>query len=116
MYGDVIHSTEALIITLFSMGMVFLVLLFLSFILDIFKLGNKRKKATLIKKTEVPVKYEIKKEEVDDSELIAVIAAAIAMQTGQNPESIRIKRVQAVGNQTPAWTKAAIQDHMLSQL
>lgn len=115
MYGDVINFTESTVITLFSMGMVFAVLVFLSFMISILKLGNKQKPKQEIRKVEKVITAQRKEEEEDEQELIAVLAAAIAMETGQNPSQFRIRNIKKVEHQTAAWTRAAMQDHVASR-
>lgn len=115
MFGDYISMGESLIITLFSMGMVFLVLIFLSYVIGLLKLGNGTKK---VKNTSAKMEPELKKDEEkeDESELIAVLMAAIAAQTAQEPHTFRIRSIQRCSNNTAAWTKAAMEDHVASRL
>lgn len=72
--------------TLMGLGTVFLVLVFLMFIISLFKfiqIGGSKKKAAAPAPAAAPVPAPVvEEEEVDDLELIAVIAAAIAASEG----------------------------------
>lgn len=86
--------------TLLGMGTVFVVLIFLSFIISLFKyvpalLRKEEKKSVVPEKMEEAVKEE--KTEVspeDDTELIAVIAAAIAAVEGTSTDDFVVRSIK----------------------
>ena len=108
-----------LIVTLIGMGIVFIVLIFLVYLLEgirIFANKDKEKKEAKTIETieELPI-VEEKTEEKDDEELIAVITAAIAQLMGSQSNLV-IKSIIRISDQTPIWAKAGRQDQMLNRL
>ncbi len=109
-----------LIVTLVGMGIVFLVLIGLSYMLDGLKLVSK--KGNVEKKSEV-VELENSKESAtiadvsmeDEGELIAAISAALASYMGSNNKLV-VKSIRRVEGNTPAWAKVARQEQMLNRL
>jgi len=97
--------------TLMGMGVVFLVLILISFIIYLFTvfgdLGKKaaEKKASKIKKNE-PEKVEepVVEEYVDDTELVAVIAAAIASYEGTSADGVIVRSIRKV-NANNKWKR-----------
>ena len=85
--------------TLLGMGTVFAVLIFMSFIISLFKYvpGLLEKKSSKTKSNnEAPVNEtsaEVVDEEVDDTELIAVIAAAIAAAEGTSTDGFVVRSI-----------------------
>lgn len=109
-----------LIVTLVGMGVVFIVLIGLSYMLDVLKLFSKA--GTAEKKNE-PVKIDSveEPEEVvntaveDDGELIAVISAAVAAFMGSKKNFV-VRSINRVEDNTPAWAKIGRQEQMLNRL
>ncbi len=52
----------------------------------------------------------------DDKELIAVIAAAIAASLNTSVSNLRIKSFKRIGNNSPAWNKAGVNEMINSRL
>lgn len=108
-----------LIVTLIGIGVVFVVLIALVYLIEgirIFANKNKPKKEAKVVETieEVTeIKYEVAKE--DNNELIAAISAALAYVMG-NGSNLVIKSIVRAGDQTPVWAKAGRQDQMQSRL
>lgn len=109
--GEYITIGDGLVITLFSMVIVFITLLAISYLIDLLTiLVNRREKKKAVPETEVKVdKEKIVKESkessveenIDDEELVAVISAAIAASLGVAVPQINIrsiKRTQSVNN------------------
>ena len=109
--GEYITIGDGLVITLFSMVIVFITLLAISYLIDLLTiLVNRREKKKVVPETEVKVdKEKIVKESkessveenIDDEELVAVISAAIAASLGVAVPQINIrsiKRTQSVNN------------------
>lgn len=87
LYPMSVNMQRAGLNTLMGMGTVFLVLIFLSFLISLFKyvpglLEGKKKEAPAPAAAPAPVAAPVVEEVADDTELIAVIAAAIAAAEG----------------------------------
>ena len=118
--SDGVSINEALIITLFSMGLVFVTLLIISFILDGFKAafykkGSKKKvenaQQSPVKTVEPKVvEPKVVEPEQDDEELVAVITAAIALNLSKSTSDIVVRNIRRVPQSTPAWAKACRQE------
>lgn len=83
--------------TVIGLGTVFIVLIFLSFVISLFRLipsGNKKK----AEEAPAPAPAAVVQEEVltDDSELIAVIAAAIAASEGTGTDGFVVRSIRKV--------------------
>ncbi|HPW40673.1 MAG TPA: OadG family protein [Bacillota bacterium] len=112
-----------LIVTLVGMGVVFLVLIGLSYMLDVLKLFSKA--GTAEKKSEVKidnieepaeaVSFSAAEEDEDEEELIAVISAAVAAFMGRG-RNLTIRSIKRIEDGTPAWAKIGRQEQMLNRL
>lgn len=91
--------------TVLGMGTVFAVLIFLAFIISLFKYipqmmeklnqkGQKKPESQNEKKEQTAVIEEVVKEPQDDLELIAVIAAAIAAETGMSTDDFVVRSIK----------------------
>lgn len=103
---DSIPIPESLLITLMSMAIVFLTLLVISFMLDLFKKFFYKEPKKEVKVVETRPQVEEVQEESNDEELVAVIAAAIAAHTSNSIENINIKSIRRVAQNSTAWTMA----------
>jgi sodium pump decarboxylase gamma subunit len=108
MFGSTIDMGEAAIITLFSMGVVFATLLFISFMLDGFKIvfakkPTEKKSQEARIEPQAPIAVAPKE---DEEELIAVITAAIAAHLGKSSDGLIVRSIVQVRNQEPAWAQA----------
>ncbi len=89
--------------TVMGLGTVFVMLVFLSFVISLFKLipqGGKKKaepeQAPVMRTApSAPVAEEI--DETDDQELVAVIAAAIAAAEGTSPDGFVVRSIRRAG-------------------
>lgn len=109
-----------LIVTLMGMGIVFLVLIGLSYMLDVLKLfskaGSAEKKTELVKVENIEETAEVVNSSTEDEgELIAAISAAITAFMGSNSNLI-VRSINRVEGNTPAWAKVGRQDQMLNRL
>ncbi|HWR62053.1 MAG TPA: OadG family protein [Clostridia bacterium] len=116
-FGDTfIYS---LIVTLFGLGIVFIVLVLLQYILKTMKFFNREKKespkvtaATEGKAAAEPAAQSLNTAEVqEDEELVAAITAAVIACLGGN-SSIVVRKIRRVEDMTPAWGKASRLDQM----
>lgn len=108
--GENVTLGESLIITVFSVAVVFVVLVLISYLIRILKVASLGKKDNV--KTTEPKVIEskiVEKEEVsetEDEELVAVIAAAVAASLGVKVPQIRIKEIRRVPQNTLPWADA----------
>lgn len=109
-------------VTILGMGVVFAVLVILSFALDILRISagenNNKKKA-------IPNEEVVKAEnnanatvntQQDDEEIIAVISAAIASISGTSIEEFIIKSIKPVPQKNNIWATIGRQERMLDRL
>jgi sodium pump decarboxylase gamma subunit len=119
-FGDTI--IYGLIVTLLGVGIVFLVLILLQYVLKLMEIVfYKEKKAGLkaAKVSEVkPVEDEIPQvnaaEEAFDDQLVAVLTAAVISCLGGN-SSIVVKNIRRVDDLTPAWGKVSRAEQMANR-
>ena len=113
MFGDTIGMAEAGLITLFSMAIVFIALLAISFILDLFRIfisddavakrkANKSKEEVMSLET---VESVIINEE-DDAELVAIITAAIAATLGKSSDTFVVRNIVRTSDVDIQWARA----------
>lgn len=88
--------------TLMGIGTVFVMLVFLSFIISLFKFipgmleGKKKEAPAPVSPAPAPVQVPAVEEEVDDTELIAVIAAAIAASEGTSTDGFVVRSIRKI--------------------
>ena len=111
-----------LIVTLFGMGIVFIVLVLLQYVLKLMEIVfHKEKKAA----AEVAPVSEIKAVEAaapqinvidaeDDAQLAAVITAAVISCLGGN-SNIVVRNIRRVSDQTPAWGRVSRTEQMANR-
>lgn len=99
-----------------GLGIVFAVLIILMLVLMLFKViffkGDSKKKIAESSEEkqsakEAPV---IKKDSIDNGELIAVLTAAIAASLNTSTYNLRIKSYRRIDTKQPAWNKAGISE------
>lgn len=100
-------------LTFLGMGVVFLVLLVVSFSLDGLRLFCSRLPERQFLK-EKPVPRETAEE--DDSELVAVIAAAVAAYTESPMEGLRVRSIRKLPGNRCLWGSAGRQAQMQERL
>ena len=109
--GDLM--VRAALNTLLGMGTVFIVLILISLIISVFSLIPKlqeklaKKEAPVaapVPVAAVPAAAEAEEELADDSELVAVIAAAIAAYEGTSAEGCRVRSIRR--SNTGTWKRA----------
>ena len=115
MFGETIEFGEMVIITVFSMGVVFATLLVISFILDLFRVVFAEKKSKEVKKEPQPQTITATPEPVKtgtDEELIAVITAAIADYLGKGTDKLIVRKITPMASQEPIWAQMGRIDQM----
>ena len=126
MYGDSITIGQGLIVTVFSMVIVFISLIIISYFIDglkLFSSGKKEGKKDNAAKIE-PVKDEVEQiknenassEAEDDMKLVAVIAAAIANSMGVDVSDVQIRSIRRVKQSSPACAKVGTEEQIFSRL
>ena len=123
--GNNISISDSLLITVFSMVVVFVVLIAISYLIDLLRLainGKKDKEETekasiIIKEKQIEKSQEIKAEEnSNDEELVAVITAAIAASLGVATPEVNIKSIKRVSQTTPTWAEMGRREQILGKL
>ncbi|MGW8195519.1 MAG: OadG family protein [Desulforhopalus sp.] len=109
-----------LITTVLGMGITFTALIILQFVIAwMDKILNKSKKDQASATSPVPPEETRTASEPevqeDDTELIAVIATAIAMQMRTSVDNIVIRNIEKVADHSPAWNRAGIAELMNSR-
>ena len=104
MFGEHISISQALFVTLLSMGTVFVVLATIAFLLGYFEklFSDPKPQQEPVSLAEESTPIELVENDGDDPALIAVITAAIlANQTASYP--IRIRKIRRVGETQAMW-------------
>ena len=120
--GEFISIGDSLIVTLFSMVMVFIVLVVLSGFIFLLKYLDPKDKVEVSKDTGKPNKsndkiVEIEENEtINNEELVAVISAAIAASLGVSLPEINIKKINRISGSSTAWSTAGRQEQVYSRL
>jgi len=114
MIGESVSATEALIVTVFSMTLVFLTLFAINLMLDVFGIGHKNSKAKKKKEQEqkqVEQKVvESTSNQSDDEELVAVITAALMQSLNTTADNLIIRRIRQI--QDPTWAQTGRIENM----
>lgn len=115
--GDHVSIGQALTITGFSIVVVFIGLIIISLLIDLLKNISGEKKPEVEKAVVTPVeKEEAEINEVNDEELVAVIAAAIASSMGVSVSQLNIKSIKRMTQSSPAWAVASRQEQIAGKL
>lgn len=124
--GEYISVGESLLITVFSMIVVFIVLIAISYLIDLLRIVINRED-----KEEVPAKVAspasasqpVVDQQApesaageDEEELVAVIAAALAASMGVGVEDINIRSINRRSPSQPAWAQAGRNEQILHRL
>lgn len=91
--GEIISIGDSLFISLFSMIVVFIVLIAISYLIDLLRIissGEKKQQVPMVDST-MGIKPEIR---TVDEELVAVISAALASSLGKTVPEINIKSIK----------------------
>lgn len=123
MYGEVVSIPESLVISLVSMAVVFLVLLSISFMIDINAAAVKRiagteerKKSSSGPASEVRGDKEEQKPQAAGEavrhEQAVLAAAAIAAYLGTSIENVVVRRIARIGDSDTGWARQALQDNV----
>ncbi len=108
MYGNEVSLNQAFFISVFAMIVVFLVLLIISYLIDItafFINGSKKKKVVNVKSENEVINTGVK---ASSDDLVAIIAAAVATYLGTTVDNIRISKIRRVPQNDTPWVERAI--------
>ncbi len=107
---------ESVIISGFSMLIVFAGLVIISLIISLLKVisNTDKKKDSPVEKAEKVSQAPVE-DPADDEELVAVIAAAIAASMNVGTDDLVIRDIKRINN-IDSWTKAGLNEQMLSNL
>ena len=121
--GEYITISDSVFITVFSMIVVFIVLTIISYLIKGLSniAGGGRKPQPLRDNPVTEERIENKVEEIttndiNDEELVAVIAAAIASSLGVSIPEVNIKSIKRVPQTTPAWAETGRREQMFGKL
>lgn len=99
MYGEQVQISDAFFISFFSITVVFIVLLLISYMTDIVAFFvNKKSKATKVVESNTNIESKSNLSGVD-TKVVTAITAAICMIDGKSPNNIIIKSIKRV----PKW-------------
>lgn len=113
---------QSLMITVFSMAIVFLTLLIISYLIKGLQSFSQKDKAEKTVKNIEPIKTREKQEIIEkdehsnDEELVAVIAAAIAANMGVDISNVKIKSIRMVSQNTSVWSKVGREEQIFNRL
>ena len=124
MLGDSVSINQALIVTVFSMLIVFVALYIISLILSGFKNvfqenKDKNKKKGNINLEQKKNTNEIEKVEnntEEETEIVAVITTALAQSLSVSPADIKIKAINRISQTAPIWAVAGRQKQVSNKL
>lgn len=109
-----------LITTILGMGITFSALVILQFVISWMDKALNRTKKEPIKEAKAPVQVPSQQtspvSQADDSELVAVIATAIAAQLKTSTDRIIIRNIEKVEDRSPSWSRAGLIEQMNSRL
>ncbi|MCT4544113.1 MAG: OadG family protein [Vallitalea sp.] len=95
--------SEGLIALISGMGIVFIVLILIAFIIWLFKFIDQPKKKEVVVPESVPTQVTIEEDETDDLELVAVISAAIAASLNTTTDKLQVKSFRKIGSTRSKW-------------
>ncbi|MBU5440393.1 OadG family protein [Tissierella sp. MSJ-40] len=126
--GEYITISNSVFITVFSMIIVFTVLIIISYLIkglsNIAGGGKKpqppKANPVIENRTEDRIENKVEEEiatnDINDEELVAVIAAAIASSLGVSIPEVNIKSIKRMPQTTPAWAETGRREQMFGKL
>lgn len=117
--GENITIGQSLLITVFSMLVVFVVLLGISYLIELLRIatnGKDEKEDKIVKEIEKKEIPETVEENLEDEELVAVIAAAIAASMGVGIPDINIKSIKRNPSSSNVWSETGRTEYMTGKL
>lgn len=109
MYGNDVSLSQAGFISIFAMVVVFVVLLIISYMIDIvaffLKGSNSPKKVSAAVSNEG---HAAAKKNANSDTDVAIIAAAVASYLGTSVDNIRIQQIRRVSNNESVWSERGL--------
>lgn len=105
MYGNTLTIYETLTITIFSMALVFVALIIISYFIDFIAMILKRSKKETVLVEASEAKNEIIEIDEDSEAIIAVISAAIASNSGKSLQDFVIRNISPMENHESSWAQ-----------
>jgi sodium pump decarboxylase gamma subunit len=116
LFGETISFGEGLVVTALGMGVTFVTLIVLSYLLDLLRIVfYKEPQKAPIQVGENASVVEESVEEGNEEELIAVISAAIAASLQTSTHNIVVRNIVRVGDQSPTWNRLGKVEQMGSR-
>lgn len=115
MYGDTVTFGQAAIVCLFSMVVVFLVLLAISYMIDAvaYFINKSEKGAAAEAKEEAPVSVPVPEPAPADSHIdVVLITAAVAAYLGEDSSTFVVRSIRRIGAEETAWSRAGRLDSL----
>lgn len=107
----------ALITTILGMGITFVVLIVLQFIIGLFdKFAGSEEKPKAAAPAPAPKKAEEEPVSQTDDELVPVIAASLAMMLQTPASNIVIRDIRRLEDRTSPWSRAGVVDQMQTRV
>lgn len=122
MLGESVTMSDGLIVTVFSMLMVFLTLIVISFLIDALRAASTTKdkkpdvSSTVVDTTSEEIDGSSDNIDNNDEELVAVIAAAIASSMNVPISDVKIRNIKRIPQNTPIWAKVGRQEQIFNRL
>ena len=108
MFGDKLSLLDSGVITIFSMVVVFISLLVISYLIDLMRVSVSKKDKKAVdtntnQQAPQPVVNAVVEE--DDTELVAVITAAIAAMTGTSTSGLVVRNIKRIPDLDTTWSR-----------
>lgn len=118
--GDHISLLDSLLITVFSMVVVFIVLVAISYLIDLLRIATQGRAVPAAPAAPAPVPAasasSAVEESANDEELVAVISAAIAASMGVSNRDIRIRSIVRNNQVQTAWAQLGKTEQLFNKL
>lgn len=107
-------------VTVLGLAIVFSVLIILMIVMiimeKVFYKAPKTQQDTPAAEVQEPIPQATQAQDMNDEELIAVLTAAVAASLKTSTYNLQIKSYRRIGQNTPAWRRAGINDTINSRL
>lgn len=114
--GDKVSFFDSLVVTVFSMVVVFVVLIIIAYLINLLKVLSNTKKKTIEESAIIKnVDNDITIEE-NPEELIAVIAAAISASMGLDIPQVNIKTIKRLPQNSIPWSEMGRKEQIFGKL
>lgn len=107
MYGDNVTFAQAAVVCVFSMAVVFIVLLAISYMIDIiaYFVNRKSKKAVKTEPAQEVSRQEPSEPHPDHIDVV-LVTAAVAAYLGKRTDEIVVRSIRKIGTEETTWSRA----------